>query len=302
MAMKDVRFAKFALWVNGLVPAALLVWDAIGRRLGANPLNSALLTTGVLAILYLTLSLAVTPLRRITGWNWLIFSRRTFGLLAFFHACAHVTLFFADKHGADFPGGLRDIFSTFYLLLGAAAVLCMLPLALTSTGGMIKRLGAKRWTALHRLAYVAGVAGAVHFCLQGKFVKNWAWFYLAAIGSLLLFRVGWWIYQLLRPAGKPAAAAKAKYWSGQLRVAGIRQETPSVRTFRLEAVGGNDDDQTQRRQEAEDRREKINEPQTDTDRHRQGLYRFWRGLGRMRGGGNLGGLWSGGVWKRGIRR
>ena len=85
--MKDIRFAKFLVLVNGGVPLALLGWDAYRHQLGANPVNFAILTTGMLTLVFLMLTLLVTPIRKITGWNWLIFSRRTFGLYAFFYGC-----------------------------------------------------------------------------------------------------------------------------------------------------------------------------------------------------------------------
>src|SRR5712675_1072717 len=94
MKNTDIRFLKFLVLVTAGVPAALLGWDAAHHRLGANPVNFAMLTTGMLALVFLMLTMLVTPLRKITGWNWLIFSRRTFGLYAFFYALAHFSIFF----------------------------------------------------------------------------------------------------------------------------------------------------------------------------------------------------------------
>src|ERR1700722_10948814 len=163
MIMKDsdIRFAKFLVLVNAGVPGVLLAWDAFHHTLGANPVNFAILTTGMLALVFLMLTLLVTPLRKVTGWNWLIFSRRTLGLYAFFYACLHFLIFFALDRSFSVSGTFAEMLKRKYLFVGSAAVLVMVPLAVTSTNGMIKRLGAKRWHALHRLTYVAAICGVI---------------------------------------------------------------------------------------------------------------------------------------------
>jgi sulfoxide reductase heme-binding subunit YedZ len=164
----DLRFAKFLVLVNAAVPAALLGWDAWHHKLGANPVNFALLTTGMSALVFLMLTLLVTPLRQITGLNWIIFSRRTLGLYAFFYASLHFLIFFCLDRSFSVSGALSEMLKRKYLFVGAAGLLAMAPLAATSTNAMIKRLGGKRWRALHRLAYVAAVAGVVHYYMQVK--------------------------------------------------------------------------------------------------------------------------------------
>ncbi len=106
MKDSDIRFAKFLVLVNAGVPGALLAWDALHHTLGANPVNFAILTTGMLSLVFLILTLLVTPIRKITGWNWLIFSRRTFGLYAFFYALAHFSIFFTLDRSFSVPGTL----------------------------------------------------------------------------------------------------------------------------------------------------------------------------------------------------
>jgi ferredoxin-NADP reductase/DMSO/TMAO reductase YedYZ heme-binding membrane subunit len=237
MKENDIRFAKLLVLVNAGVPLALLGWDALHHQLGANPVNFAILTTGMLALVFLMLTMLVTPLRRITGWNWLIFSRRTLGLYAFFYASLHFLIFFSLDRSWSVSGTVREMLTRKYLLVGITGLLAMVPLALTSTNAMIKRLGGKRWRALHRLAYVAAIAGVIHYYMQVKAdVRKPLAF--AAVLTLLL------AYRLIpgrnrpKPAPAPAPAAKPKLWSGQLRIARIVKETPDVRTFRLASPDG----------------------------------------------------------------
>jgi len=168
MKDNDLRFAKFLVLVNGAVPLALLGWDASRHNLGANPVNFSILTTGMLALIFLLLTLAVTPLRRVTGWNWIIFSRRTLGLFAFFYASLHFLIFFSFDCSFSISGTLSEMFRRKYLMVGFSALLVMVPMAATSSNAMIKRLGGKRWRALHRLAYVAAIAGVIHYYMQVK--------------------------------------------------------------------------------------------------------------------------------------
>ncbi len=168
MKESDIRFGKLLILVNGAVPLALLIWDQSHHRLGANPQNFLILTTGMMTLVFLMLTMAVTPLRRITGWNWLTRFRRMLGLFAFCYACAHFLLFFSLDRGFSFSSTLTEMVKRKYLIVGSTALLAMVPLAATSTNGMIKRLGGKRWRALHRLAYVAAACGVVHYYMQVK--------------------------------------------------------------------------------------------------------------------------------------
>ena len=168
MKESDLRFARLLVLVNGAVPAALLAWDALHHRLGANPVNFAILTTGMSALVFLLLTLLVTPLRKISGWNWIIFARRTLGLYAFFYAALHFLIFFFKDRQGSISSTLTEMEKRKYLLVGITGLLLMAPLAVTSTNAMIKRLGGKRWRALHRLAYVAAVGGVIHYYLQVK--------------------------------------------------------------------------------------------------------------------------------------
>ena len=167
--MKDLRFSKFVLFTNALVPLALLLWDVVRKRVGANPGEFITRTTGIMTLLFLLITLAVTPVRKITGLNWLIRFRRMFGLFAFFYGFLHLlTYVWFDRYFnlRSIPG---DVVTRPFIAFGMTAFLLMLPLAVTSTDKMLKRLGGKRWSKIHKLIYGAGIAGALHFWL---FVKS----------------------------------------------------------------------------------------------------------------------------------
>src|ERR1019366_3115625 len=189
MKEQNLRFAKLLVLVNAAVPATLLGWDAWQHQLGANPVNFALRTTGMLALIFLLLTLAVTPLRKITGLNWIIFSRRTLGLYAFFYASLHFLIFFSLDRGFNFPGTLTEMVKRKYLIVGSTALVVMVPLAVTSTNAMIKRLGGKRWRALHRLAYMAAIAGVIHYYMQAKKDVRQPLAFAAVLAILLGYRL-----------------------------------------------------------------------------------------------------------------
>src|ERR1700694_2461647 len=166
--MKDTRFAKLVLFVNALVPLALLLTDVYRKQVGANPLEFVTRTTGILTLVFLLISLAVTPLRRITGLNWLTRFRRMLGLFAFFYGSLHLITYVAfDRffHLTTIPG---DVVKRPFITIGMAAFFLMVPLAITSTNKMVKRLGGKTWNRLHRLVYLAGILGVLHYYMLVK--------------------------------------------------------------------------------------------------------------------------------------
>jgi len=234
--MKDIRFAKSVVFVNGAVPLALLLWDAFRHGLGANPVNFAIRTTGMLTLVFLFLSLLVTPIRKITGWNWLIFSRRTLGLYAFFYGCTHFLLFYGLDRSFSVASTFSEMLKRKYLFVGITGLLLMAPLAATSTNGMIKRLGGPRWRALHRLVYLAAIAGVLHYYMLVKADVRQPLAFVAVLALLLGYRL---MAHWRRPkAPQVASVVRPKMWSGSLRVERIVQETPEVRTFRLVSPGG----------------------------------------------------------------
>ncbi len=166
--MPDIKFSKQLVFINSAVPCVLLGWDAYHHRLGANPQEFVLHTTGTLALVFLCISLAVTPLRKALGLPWLIQFRRLLGLFAFFYACLHLLAYTWFDKSFNFGAIVEDTLKRPYIFLGMFAVFVMIPLAITSTNKMIKRLGGRRWNRLHKLAYVAGISGAVHYYLLVK--------------------------------------------------------------------------------------------------------------------------------------
>lgn len=188
------RLAHALILGLGLLPAAFLVADALGDRLGANPIEAITHRTGDWTIWLLLGTLAVTPLRRLTRWNTLIRFRRTLGLLAFGYACAHfLTYILLDREFVFAPGIAlaslgEDIMKRPYITVGFAALLLLTPLAITSTKAWVRRLG-RRWTALHRLIYVAAALGVLHYLWQVKGEQAAPVYHGLVLVALLLFRV-----------------------------------------------------------------------------------------------------------------
>jgi sulfoxide reductase heme-binding subunit YedZ len=166
--MKDTRFAKFVLLANGLVPLGLLLWDVYRKQVGANPLEFVTRTTGMLTLVFLLISLAVSPLRRITGLNWLVRFRRLLGLFAFFYGSLHLLTYVAFDRFFQLTTIPGDVFNRRFIAIGVAAFLLMVPLAITSTDRMVKRLGGKSWMRLHRVVYLAAILGVLHYYMLVK--------------------------------------------------------------------------------------------------------------------------------------
>ena len=225
----DGRLAKRFVIACGLAPATLLAFDAWRGQLGVNDVNFAIRTTGLLGLVFLTLTLVITPLRRLTGANWLIAARRNLGVLGFAYIATHFTIFFALDRGFDVGSTLTEIVTRVYLWFGTAALLIMIPLAITSTDGMVTRLGAKRWKRLHRLAYVAVLFGVIHYYLLVKADVTKPLVFTILFGGLMLVR--------LIPQKKPMKPPRT-FWSGELVVAKIAQETHDTKTFRFAFPAG----------------------------------------------------------------
>ena len=184
--------AKILIFVAGLGPLALLIRGMVTGALGVNPAETIQLETGRWALKFLLLSLAVTPVRRLTGWNPIIQFRRMLGLFAFFYACCHFTAYWAFDLNFAFGAMAGDVLKRPFIALGFTALLLLLPLALTSTKGWIRRLG-RRWVALHRLVYVAAILAVVHFALKVKVFTGDPVIYAAVLTVLLAFRVVWFM-------------------------------------------------------------------------------------------------------------
>lgn len=215
MKESTLRFAKLLVLVNAGVPGLLLAWDAWHHRLGANPVNFAILTTGMLTLTFLMLTLAVTPLRKFTGFNWLIVSRRTLGLYAFFYASLHFLIFFSLDRSLSVSSTLSEMVKRKYLIVGSTGLLLMVPLAVTSTNAMIKRLGGKRWRALHRLVYVVAIAGVIHYYMQVKADVRRPLQFAALLALLFLYRlVLYWQRPKAPPPSVPENRPRAEPLTG----------------------------------------------------------------------------------------
>jgi sulfoxide reductase heme-binding subunit YedZ len=188
--LKPIVLLKRAIFAAALIPAAALAADAYRGELTANPIEYITHTTGDWAIRFLIITLAVTPIRRVTGWNPIIQLRRMLGLFAFFYATLHFLTWFVLDWFFDFRQMVKDIAMRPFITLGMATFVMLLALAVTSTQGSIRRLG-RRWTQLHRLIYVAACTALFHFWLARKTVVPQFQVLLVAGVVLLGFRA-WW--------------------------------------------------------------------------------------------------------------
>jgi sulfoxide reductase heme-binding subunit YedZ len=185
---------RTTIFAAALVPAAALVYGFFTNDLTANPIDYITDTTGYTALSLLLISLSVTPLRRLTGRNELIRLRRMLGLLAFFYACLHFSTWFVLDWFFDFESMAADIVERPFITIGMLTFVLLIPLAATSTAGMIRRLG-KRWQQLHRLVYLAGLTAVIHFWWVVKADFREPRLFALALSVLLGFRA-WW---MLRP-------------------------------------------------------------------------------------------------------
>lgn len=160
---EQVKWVKSALFALCLVPFLRLAWLGAHHGLGANPIEYITRSTGWWTLSFLMITLSVTPLRRLSGWNWLLRLRRMFGLFAFFYVCLHFTTYVWLDQFFDLPGMIKDIAKRPFITVGFTAFLLLIPLAATSTNAMVRRLGAKRWQRLHRTVYVIATLGVLHF-------------------------------------------------------------------------------------------------------------------------------------------
>ena len=243
----DRRFAKRLVIVCGLVPAALLVWDGSHDQLGVNHVNFAIRTTGLIGLVLLVLSLVITPLRQMTGWSVLIAVRRNLGVLACLYLATHFAIFFWFDRQASVASTLSEIATRRYLWFGSSSLALMIPLTVTSTDSMLSWMGPTRWKALHRLTYAIAIGAVLHYYLLVKSDVRQPLAFAGVVAVLLGYRFVNYYVGLQR---KVAAATTSVggvglqkttprgFWSGELAIARIFQETHDVKTFRFVAVDG----------------------------------------------------------------
>jgi sulfoxide reductase heme-binding subunit YedZ len=213
---------KTVVWGVCLAPLGALAWWFLADDLTANPIDFITDTLGIWAFRFLLASLALTPLRILTGKAWPITLRRLLGLFAFAYAALHFTVWIAVDHFFDWPVMVADVAKRPYVTVGMLALLGLLPLAATSTAGMVKRLGAVAWRRLHRLVYLVGVLVFLHFLWLAKVGRNEPWVYGAILALLLGIR-GWdaartWVRRRAAREGAvgPAAPPRGAPFSGRI--------------------------------------------------------------------------------------
>ena len=185
--MLRLLLAKSAVFGACLIPLALLGYDAYADNLGANPIEVVTRSTGAWTLVFLLITLAVTPLRKLTGWNRLIKFRRMLGLFAFFYACLHFTTYIWLDQFFDLPGVVKDVAKRPFVTVGFLSFVLLIPLAATSTRGMIRRLG-RRWQQLHRLIYLIAIGGVIHYLWLVKADVRKPWIYGLILALLLAYR------------------------------------------------------------------------------------------------------------------
>jgi sulfoxide reductase heme-binding subunit YedZ len=212
MSNRAIVLLKVVVFLACLVPLALLLRKYFTDDLGANPIEVITHATGDWIIRFLLITLAITPLRRLTRQPWLIRFRRMLGLFAFFYGCLHFTTYIWLDQFFDWANMVKDVQKRPFITAGFTGFVLMLPLALTSTAWAVRKLGGKRWQWLHRLIYVSATAGVVHYIWLVKADLTLPLTYAAILGALLLYRLAAWGIPALRArrARLPQPASEAR--------------------------------------------------------------------------------------------
>jgi sulfoxide reductase heme-binding subunit YedZ len=205
-----LRWLKVVVFLACLAPLGLLGWKAYTGDLGANPIEKITHSTGDWTLTFLLITLAVTPLRKLTSQLWLIRFRRMLGLFAFFYGVLHfLTYIWLDKF-FDVHEMVADVAKRRFITAGFTGFVLLIPLAITSTRGWIRRLGGRRWNLLHRLIYVSAMAGVIHYVWLVKADLRKPLQYALVLSILLGYRlVVWLVSKMGRPVSIPAGRAEA---------------------------------------------------------------------------------------------
>jgi sulfoxide reductase heme-binding subunit YedZ len=195
--------ARPAIFLALLTPLLLLAFDAFTGGLSVNPIEDILHRTGKWGLRILLLTLTITPLRRLFGWNVLMRFRRMVGLFSFFYLVLHFSTYLGLDRFFSLTEILEDVSTRPFITVGFASLLLLVPLAVTSTNKMIKRLGGKRWTRLHRLVYPAAIGGVIHFVWAVKLDAREPTIYAIALAVLLALRIPMWLEQARRSRSRP---------------------------------------------------------------------------------------------------
>lgn len=201
-----IRWIKVAVFVACLVPLGLLAWAAYTQNLGANPIEKITHATGDWTLRFLLITLSITPLRKLLRVPWLIKFRRMLGLFAFFYGCLHFTTYIWLDKFFNLHEILADVAKRKFITVGFTAFILLIPLAATSTAGWIRRLGGKRWQALHRLIYFSAIAGVIHYVWLVKADIREPLEYGTVLAALLTYRIVIWIRSLIAKSGHVSAS------------------------------------------------------------------------------------------------
>ena len=189
----NLRLAKVIIFAAALLPVARLAWKALRHGLGANPIEVITHSTGDWTLIFVLITLSITPVRRLTRQYWLIGLRRMIGLLAFFYGSLHFTTYIWLDKFFNVHEMVKDIYKRPFITVGFSAFVLMIPLAATSTSWAIRRLGGKNWQRLHRLIYLTAILGVIHYIWLVKADKRKPLEYGLVLALLLLYRVGAWL-------------------------------------------------------------------------------------------------------------
>lgn len=187
------RAVKPALFIVCLIPLALMAWDAFNNQLGANPIEKIMRRTGDWTLRFLLITLTITPARQLLNLPWLIKLRRMLGLFAFFYALLHFTNYIWLDQYFDVDEIIKDVIKRKYITVGFVCFLMLIPLAITSTNNMVKRLGGKRWQKLHKSVYAIAIGGVIHYLWLVKKDLSEPLIYAALLAVLLGYRI--WQHQ-----------------------------------------------------------------------------------------------------------
>ena len=209
LSPRTIAVLKAVVFAVALIPIAHLAYSAIWNidALGANPAEFITRSVGDWTLRFLLLTLAVTPVRKLLGWSWLARLRRMLGLYTFFYAVVHFCCYIAFDHVFEVAEIVKDVLDRPFITLGFIALLLLMPLAVTSTNRMVKRLGAQRWIALHRLVYVIALLGVTHFWMMVKRDITEPAIYAMILALLLGYRL--WDVRRRRIASTGAVRGKA---------------------------------------------------------------------------------------------
>jgi methionine sulfoxide reductase heme-binding subunit len=201
LRMPSRRVAKTLLFAACLIPFLTLVVDAVRANLGANPIDKITDVTGTWTLRFVLITLAVTPVRRLTGWNGIVKARRMVGLLAFFYGTLHMLTYVVLDQFFGWTYIWADVAKRPFITMGALGFTLMIPLAITSTAGWIRRLGGRRWALLHRLIYATGIAGVIHYLWLVKSDTTRPLTYAAILVTLFAIRA-WYAWRPTKMAAR----------------------------------------------------------------------------------------------------